>query len=604
MKSAMVKWTLVAVTVIGVVIGCSTAFNSGDEPSVDTSGGFSRVESEFTTAPQSPGGLGGGIIPDDDDVVIIENVPQVGEVTRSFFTAYQIDPVAEDTAGPKFVTYGDIDQDGLIDLVSAWNQSQPIQLHIQRRDNNNNISFRTITIAGTTPVAVVAGVQLGQINDDGFLDIVVLAKATGFATLCPPPAPGQPPTPLGATDGEIIIYFNPGVGSLIADGDSWDEITLSNPLVQDPWIHDQFPGVEEVEYEEAKVKPEYNGFTSLQVADIDGVQGDDIIVALNPAECEQLGQLPPINTVDLWINPGADIAEDPDLWGIPIVTDDNPNARVPIALLLDAPQVKDIKVTDVDRDGDLDVIATYTNATSLNLRWSRNPLIPHDAGTPGGVSQVIAGSSDGWRYSATEWERRPIGQVDTASDIIALGDIDDDGYEDIVVRSTTGKIVQWFRHPNPLSVQPEFPPNDEVPSRFNFPWPVYTLTEFAAQEPEAIAVGDITNDGKLDVLVAAEGGVFWYDGTVSTSVYDPWFPNTIIEGVPPVSTDPTAAAAPGAGVGVEMVDTSTHINCLLIVDLDDDGRNDVVGTLDRRTGAGLSDDRLVWYRNIRTMENP
>lgn len=31
-----------------------------------------------------------------------------------------------------------------------------------------------------------------------------------------------------------------------------------------------------------------------------------------------------------------------------------------------------------------------------------------------------------------------------------------------------------------------------------------------------------------------------------------------------------------------------------------DGRNDIVGTLDRRTGSGLSDDRLVWYRNVRT----
>jgi len=55
-------------------------------------------------------------------------------------------------------------------------------------------------------------------------------------------------------------------------------------------------------------------------------------------------------------------------------------------------------------------------------------------------------------------------------------------------------------------------------------------------------------------------------------------------------------------VGVTAVDTSTHINTLLVVDLDGDGKNDVVGTLDRRSGAGLSDDRIVWYRNVRSDE--
>lgn len=601
MKSAMVKWATAAIAAIGVVIGCNTALNNGDGGSNQSGSGFARVDSNFTDAPQSPGGTGGVIGGmTGSNGVVVDDMHQAGEATRSFFTAYQIDPVAEDTAGPKFVVAGDMDQDGLTDLVSAWNQSQPIQLHLQRRDANNNISFRTVTIAGTTPVAVVAGLQLGQINDDGFLDIVVLAKATGFATFCPPVNPGDPPMPLGATDGEIIVYFNPGIVGLIPDGDSWQEITLSNPLIADVWIHDQFPGVEEVSYEEAKIKPEFNGFTSLQVADIDGVPGDDIIVALNPAECMTLGQQPPTNTVDLWINPGAAIADNADLWGVADPSPNNANRRVPVSLLGDVPKVKDIKVLDVDGDGDLDIIATYTNSTSANIRWVRNPLIPHNPGVPGGVTQVTAGSSaNGWRYTATEWERRPLGQVDTAADIIQLGDIDGDGFTDVVVRSTAGKIVQWFRHPNPLTVQPEFPPNDEVPSRFNFPWPVYTLTEFTDQEPEAIAVGDITGDGRLDVLVAAEGGVFWFDGTVSASVYDAWFPNTIIEGVAPV----TDAAAPGAGVGVQVVDTSTHINCLLVIDLDNDGRNDVIGTLDRRTGAGLSDDRLVWYRNTRSADD-
>ncbi|MBI4719014.1 MAG: VCBS repeat-containing protein [Planctomycetes bacterium] len=654
---------------LGVIVGCTSVFQQINEQadqgtgggSAGGAGGFSTVESEFTDAPLSPGGTGG--------VVDTPDGQPAGEETRSFFTAYQIDPASEDSAGPKFVVSGDVDQDGLLDLVSAWNQSQPVQLHLQRRDAAGNVSFRTVTLAGTTPVAVVAGVQLGQINDDGFLDVVVLSKATGFVTLCPPKNPSDPPTEISRTDGEIIVYFSPGNPGLIPDGDSWTEMILVNPFVADRWIHDQFPGIEFKEFEEAKTKPEWNGFTSLAVGNVDGVPGDDIVVALNPGECETLGQKPPTNTVDLWINPGPGASEDSTLWGVPAA---GLSRGVPISLIGDAPQVKDVALNDIDGDGDLDVLATYTNSISLNVRWVRNPLVPHTPGGPSGYGEVIAGfvpgvdvcsggANDGaacpngdadcagipdgtctpagvctggqfdgqacatgddclgipdgtctvntWWYFASGWQERPVGQVDSGADVMKVGDIDGDGFDDVLIRSIDGRIVQWFRRPNALSIQPEFPPSDPTPDRFNFPWPVFTLTEILAQEPEAIAIGDVTGDGNVEVIVAGEGAVAWYEGMSAPTVYDPWAPNTIIQDsadaaqtsastAPPATS--TTTPTPGTGVGVTEVDTSTHINALLVVDLDADGKNDIVGTLDRRSGTGLSDDRLVWYRNTRT----
>lgn len=679
MKSLTMKRCVIAGALAVIILGCDSVLNqinsessrgrqgstgTGGSAVIDTS--TDEITSDFSDAPISPGGTGG---------VVSEEGEPAGEETRSFFSAFQIDPEAEDTAGPKFVVSADINKDGLTDLVSGWNQSQPVQLHLQSRTESGGVAFRTVTIAGTTPVAVIAGVQVGQldddngdgvINDDDWLDIVVLSKATGFATFCPPESAGSAPTFISNLDGAILIYFSPGADNLVADGDRWTEMKLVNPFIADVWIHDQYPGIESQSFEQIQTEPEWGGFTDLAVGNVDGVDGDDIVVALNPGVCKTLNQDPPTNTVDLWVNPGPGVARMSELWGAPPLSGQSRN--VPITLMTDAPQVKDIELLDVDDDGDEDVIATWTNALSQNIRWARNPLVPHADGDPGGAVAVIDGVRDGgdfcvggeepgapcasdagcpgtpngtctnnvcaggatsgaacgtdadcvgtpagtcesfdFRYLASNWQVRPVGQIDTGADVITLGDVDADGFTDVVVRSTEGPIVQWFRHPSPAAIQPEFPPNDATPDRFNFPWQVYTITEFDDNARlNGIAVGDITGDGRIDLVAASAGAVFWYDGTSSGSIFDPWASNTIIQDSPDVPPDELeeqiADLLAGEGVGVQGVDTSTNINALLTVDLDDDGRLDIVGTLDRRSGPGLSDDRLVWYRNTRRVD--
>lgn len=551
--------------VIAVFASCDSMVNFVTGPR--GTDGFATVPSDFSEDPTSPGGT---LDPGDD------GTSKGGEGTQSFFTAFQIDPVNEDSAGPKFVKAADIDQDGLLDLVSAWNESQPIQLHLQRRDANNDVSFRTITLGGTTPFAIVAGVDVGHINDDGWLDVVVLVKATGFATFCPAPEPepGEeqgPPTPIGVMDGEVVVLFNPGDATALTDGDNWTEMVIP--------ASKELPGIDEVEPNEAATKPEINGFTSLAVGEIDGNPGDDIVVSLNPAECETLGQSPPINRVELYANPGGVLSEDGVFW-------------TKVGLEFDAPKVSDLELLDVDGDGDLDIVSCWTNAISQNVRWTRNPFVPHQPGGAGGTDAVLAG--------AGAWEHRPIGALNTGANVMALGDLDLDGGVDIVVRSTEGRLIQWYRLPTQEAQQPEFPPIDPVPGRTDFPWQVYTLFEFSEQQPEGIAVGDLTGDGVLEVVAAAQGQVVWLGRSDMESTLDEWDSSTILidEGSGPivVTTDPTTGMASTSG------SQSTHVNTLLVIDLDGDGRNDIIGTLDRRLGSGLSADALVWFRNTRSLE--
>ena len=81
-------------------------------------------------------------------------------------------------------------------------------------------------------------------------------------------------------------------------------------------------------------------------------------------------------------------------------------------------------------------------------------------------------------------------------------------------------------------------------------------------------------------------------------MYDQWIERTVIEDGPqpsanaPSTTDPnvTASQLPG----------ETFMNSIVITDLNGDGRNDLVVTLDRNGLSGLSDDALlVWFRNTR-----
>ena len=148
-------------------------------------------------------------------------------------------------------------------------------------------------------------------------------------------------------------------------------------------------------------------------------------------------------------------------------------------------------------------------------------------------------------------------------------------------------VIQWLKGPTGVT---------SAPVRA-IPWQVYTLAEFTERIPEAIALGDLNFDGQLEVIAAAEGGLAWFDSQVPRTLYDQWAEYLIIdEGAPDEGDDP---ATTDPAVEPEEVADTTFINSILVVDLDGDGANDLVVTLDRSGLSGVTNDALVWFRNDR-----
>lgn len=467
----------------------------------------------------------------------------------SSFTAIQVDPPNEDSAGAQVVAAGDLDGDGLLDLVSAWNQSQPIQIHLQRRAANGNVEFETLPLGGTTPIAIVAALAITDVDQDGRADVIALVKDTGLIALCDPRRADCDPTDNGgavdgALDGGVIVFFGPEDPA----AEPWEALQMRQTF---------FAGRPEGD------TPEEGGYTDLQVGLVDQDEFPDLVVAFNSAEGD-----PQLNRVDLLVNPGPAGARDSSSW-------------IPVTLFEDLPTVKSVALSDVDGDTDLDVICTYPDAASANIQWLPNPLV--ELG-PEAVPTF-------WGPAA------PIGQVDTEADVIRIGDIDGDGLKDVVVRSSGGRIIQWFK-------SPEFPSLDFIRS----PWQVFTLAEFLDRQPEGIALGDVDGDARLDVAVAAGGAVLWLSAPAS-GVQDRWEEHLIVDDASEVNqttvSDPSDSGdandnSSDQGLTQEPVErTGTLMTGLLIVDLDGDGANDIVVTLDRHALSGLADDALVWLHNDR-----
>jgi hypothetical protein len=195
--------------------------------------------------------------------------------------------------------------------------------------------------------------------------------------------------------------------------------------------------------------------------------------------------------------------------------------------------------SDMDTDGDLDVLVSDRRGNLKGCRWLENP----------GPGLTQKGP----------WENHPIGGGSREVMFAKLVDLDQDGRLDVVTAAKPRDVL-WFRRLDSSGLSWQ---------EHSISYPENTGTA------KAVAIGDLDADGQLDMVISCESadapksGVMWM--SYSRSVFD---------------TQWTAYPISGPkGIKFDRIE---------LLDLDGDRDLDVLTCEERHQGRGLG---VIWYEN-------
>jgi hypothetical protein len=380
----------------------------------------------------------------------------ISDIINTLDPTVQLDPVLESTAGAKAVALGDFNNDGLMDIVSISSENQPVQLHLQ---NPTTGRFDLLSIAGGGPLAKMIKVAAADFNGDGRLDIAVLVNDTGFA---PPPDVEKP--------GALILLIQ---GNDPLDPSQW--LMVYAP----PSCHDNpdqpscglfFSG-------------SATGVTDMVTGDFNRDGLPDIAVTSNEPLPNGADEQDPHTFVYVFLNPGAASSTNAGSWTRTIA-------------FADVVDLTALAVADLDMDNDMDIILAASSAKTWNLSWLRNggPNVP-------------------WTWSQ-------VGQQDGGANAIATGDLNGDGYPDVVAVDTAQTLVQWFRNPGAAALSPAV---RSVPWYvYNVGMPSEVLVDGEAQSVslDQVQLVDVDRNGTLECFLSGSGIAYEY--TRGENVFSPW----------------------------------------------------------------------------------
>ncbi len=450
------------------------------------------------------------------------------------FEKMRVDPIAEDSGGPAALAVADMNNDGLLDVVSAWNDSQPLQISLQQVDAEGLVTFETFTVTGSGPFFRVTDLAVADLDGNGSRDIVVSIQDTGFTTS---PFIGD-----GATNAALMILFAPDDPS---DSQGWQLLDISAH-----WECRIVDDVPQTAFVQGRDSDDL-GYQSVDVADVNGDGQVDIIAAWNGVNTEfdankevEYYQNPANNTIDdNNVLLGTTTFIGPD--GSPDCDANVGSGWVKRAIEENVVDIVDVELTDIDGDGSPDAVVSMPTSSTFELHWLANDGVAFDTAPVFALGEDDSG----------------LGRFSSKLHGGGLLDFDGDGLDDVVSYSPGRGTVRWFHRGEIAPV-----------TNLQAPWEVFEITAHVGGPASTLHTGDLDADGIPDVVVAFGNELLWYKA-IEEDVFGVWSEFKMF--------------------GDD--DAGTSIRGVLVVDLDGDGRDDVVATLDR---GSANRDELVWFRNL------
>ncbi|MDX2198220.1 MAG: VCBS repeat-containing protein [Phycisphaerae bacterium] len=355
----------------------------------------------------------------------------------------------------------DFNLDGKIDPVVGYGGDTAVIQILLSNGPVGQVSFVSLSLDSKRDMKDLADVAVGDIDGDGYLDIV--AGADSAIWYFRHPATGD--------TANLPEWGNPDPADELRERVAASAEGLSEDELQALIFQALGPGVNLDDY----VVTIEQIYSNVEIGDMNNDGSNDIAASRSftvNLEPRPSSPVQPLQILDgdviVFLNPGR--ARDGLDWTSVSA------GRHERQLRLDRDGANGLLLADLDQDGDLDMVSAARRDNNAQVAWFENPGAPLDPNTP--------------------WVQWRLGSVRDAWGL-DIADITGDGRLDVV--ATGGDQQQLLLFEQPVS----------GPKR-NFDWDTHVLVTFESFLPRDVRALDVDNDGVLELVVGATTGALRY----------------------------------------------------------------------------------------------